>query len=82
MDAEGWYEDDKGSPRIRFKVKNEKLRDQVSEILKFLEVNHANFCKDDCFGFSVQGIDRVKKFTNLIPMKHPKWRILVSALRG
>ena len=82
IDAEGWYENDKGSPRIRFKVKNEKLRNQLSGILDYLGVNHANFYKDECFGFSIQGINRVSKFIDLIPLKHPKWKNLISALRG
>ena len=62
LDAEGWYEIDKGSPRIRFKVKNKKVRDQMCDLLDQIEIKARKFNrKDGSYGFNIQGKDKVVK---------------------
>lgn len=83
LDAEGWFEWDKGSPRIRLKIKNEKARDQICELLKDLNLPTRKFkTKDGNFGLTMQGKDLVTKALNKIPLIHPNWENLKSVLGG
>jgi len=83
FDAEGWFEFDKGSPRIRLKIKNEKVVDQIINVLRSIGINARKFKnKNNAFGINVQGRKNVLIFLQEVPLAHPKWEIFKSTLSG
>jgi len=83
FDAEGWFELDKGSPRIRIKIKNLKVIKQLSWLINEVTgIIPRMFSTGDCFGLTIQGKSKVKTFLKLILLIHPKWDKLRAILHG
>jgi len=63
IDAEGWVENDKGSLRIRFKIKNKQARDKIAEVLRKLNIQFSLFERNDkSYGLTIQRKDSLSKF--------------------
>ncbi len=77
FDAEGWIENDKGSLRIRFKLKNQKVRDKLVETLRELGFEISKFDrKDGSYGLTIQKRKSFERFWKTFDCPYLKYKLL------